>query len=79
MPIYEYKCADCHSTFEKLRPMSQAEAPTPCVHCGSSYTSRAISLFAAISKSGNGAAHAVSGTHGGCGSCAGKSCASCSH
>ena len=79
MPIYEYRCDDCQVTFEKLRPMSKADAPAPCAECGSSDTSRAISLFAAISKSSNGGTHTVSGTGGGCGSCAGTSCATCNH
>ncbi len=79
MPIYEYHCADCRTTFERLRPMSQANAPAACVRCGSSDTSRAISLFSAISKSSSGATHAVRGTGGGCASCAGGSCATCSH
>lgn len=79
MPIYEYKCADCETTFEKLRSMSKASAPAPCAHCGSSHTSRAISLFSAISKGSNGETRAVSGTGGGCASCAGTHCATCNH
>jgi putative FmdB family regulatory protein len=79
MPIYEYYCADCKCKFLKLRPMSSADAPAPCVHCGNNHTSRAISLFAAISKTGNGESHAVSGTGGGCASCGGTHCATCGH
>ncbi len=79
MPIYEYQCTECHTTFEKLRPMSQADAPAPCLQCGSSRTSRAISLFAAISKSSDGATRAIGGTGGRCASCAGTSCGTCSH
>jgi putative FmdB family regulatory protein len=79
MPLYEYRCADCHITFDKLRPMSQADAPIVCTACGSATTSRALSLFAAISKSSGGATQRVSGTGGGCGSCGASSCAGCSH
>lgn len=79
MPIYEYHCADCDTDFEKLRPMSKANAPAPCVHCGGQHTKRAISLFSALSKSGNGESHSVSGTGGGCASCAATSCANCNH
>ncbi len=79
MPLYEYRCADCHTLFEKLRPMSQSDAPATCVHCGSTATSRAISVFAAISKGSDGASHAVSGTGGGCATCGGGSCATCGH
>jgi hypothetical protein len=67
------------ATFDQLRPMSKADAPAPCVQCGSTDTARAISLFAAISRSSDGSSRAVSGTGGGCGSCAGTHCATCSH
>jgi putative FmdB family regulatory protein len=79
MPIYEYECAHCKATFEKLRPMSQANAPAACTHCGSTNTTRALSLFSAISKGSNGGSRAVSGTGGGCASCGGTSCSTCSH
>jgi len=79
MPIYEYLCADCGAKFDKMRPMSQAAAPLDCVRCGSSATSRALSLFAAVSKRSNGESHSVSGTGGGCGSCGGGHCGTCAH
>jgi putative FmdB family regulatory protein len=79
MPIYEYHCDDCDRTFEKLRSMSQANAPAPCTYCGSLATSRAISLFAATSRSNSGETRAVSGTGSSCASCAATSCATCSH
>lgn len=79
MPLYEYTCADCGLKFEKLRPMSKADAPANCAQCGSTHTSRAISLFSAISKGGNGGSRSVAGTGNGCGSCARTSCATCSH
>ena len=79
MPIYEYVCADCNTTFEMLRPMSKADAPAPCAQCGGDQTSRGISLFAAISRRSNGETHRVSGTGGGCGSCAGSHCSTCNH
>jgi len=79
MPLYEYRCADCHALFEKLRPMSQADAPIVCAKCGSCATVRAISLFSAISKGRDGGSKRVSGTGGGCGSCGGGSCATCGH
>ena len=79
MPIYEYVCANCSATFEKLRPMSQAQAPATCTHCGSTDTVRAISVFSAISKGNNGASRSVSGTGGGCATCGATSCSSCNH
>jgi putative FmdB family regulatory protein len=79
MPLYEYVCADCGLKFEKLRPMSQMNEPIACVQCGSSQTCRAISLFSAISKGSDGGSRTISGTGGGCASCAGTSCATCGH
>lgn len=79
MPVYEYVCADCQTTFATLRPMSQADAPAPCSACGGGHTSRAISLFSAISRGSNRESRRVSGTGGGCGSCAKTSCTGCSH
>jgi putative FmdB family regulatory protein len=77
MPIYEYVCADCRTTFEILRPMSKANAPAPCAQCGGYHTSRGISLFAAVSRGSNGETRQVSGS--GCGSCAGTHCSTCNH
>ncbi len=34
MPVYEYHCAECASTFEKLVPMSANGSPSPCPECG---------------------------------------------
>lgn len=79
MPLYEYRCGECHVKFQKLRPMNQADAPVACEACGSSITTRAISLFSAVSKGSNGGSKAVAGTGGGCGSCGGGHCGSCDH
>ena len=79
MPIYEYRCTECQATFEKLRPMSKADALASCTNCGSNHTTRAISLFSAISKGGNGESRAISGTGSGCGSCAATHCATCNN
>jgi len=79
MPIYEYICGKCRKKFSQLRPMSKADSPIACGDCGSNDTKRAISLFSAISRGGNGESHAVKGSGGGCGSCAGGHCGTCSH
>ncbi len=79
MPLYEYICATCGARFEKLRPMSKADEPAPCIQCGSQDTSRAISLFCAVSRSRDGGSQAISGTGSGCSSCSATSCASCGH
>ncbi len=46
MPLYEYVCQDCGQPFEKLVPMSKADAPHPCPSCASEQTQRQVSAFA---------------------------------
>ena len=69
MPIFEFKCSDCGTHFEKL--IRNSRSKKDCPNCGSENTEKQLSSFA------------VSGTggHGGgcsCGSCSGHSCSSCS-
>ena len=73
MPLYEYHCNDCQTTFEALRSMSKADTPIQCKNCQSGQTSRVLSLFAAHVKGGSSSA-ALSGGSGGCGG----SCTGCS-
>lgn len=55
MPLYEYQCAECGSTFEQLRRMNDADTPAPCPECASGRTERKMfSSFAAVG--GDGAA-----------------------
>jgi hypothetical protein len=58
--------------------MSQADAAIACPECGDMRASRGLSLFAAFSKSSDGASQAVSGS-GGCASCGTHACGSCKH
>lgn len=81
MPIYEYYCAECHTKFEALRPMSKADAAIQCKNCESVRTSRVLSLFAV----NTGAAGSDRSTpsfgghsHGGGGCCGGGTCG-CGH
>jgi len=76
MPLYEYRCADCDVVFEKLRPMSQADVPVACPHCGGMNTSRMLSLFAAVSKGEGGETHSIAGSSS-CSSCTATSCSTC--
>ena len=46
MPIYEYKCQDCGTKFEKLVRQSDAAEPT-CPSCGQKRLERELSTFAA--------------------------------
>lgn len=65
MPLYEYYCAECHDTFDALRPMNQADAPIQCKSCDSGRTSRTLSLFAAHTK-GESNPLPAPGNMGGC-------------
>lgn len=33
MPVYEYECQECGLRFERMRKMSESDAPTPCTAC----------------------------------------------
>ncbi|NLB97581.1 MAG: zinc ribbon domain-containing protein [Armatimonadetes bacterium] len=46
MPLYEYRCEECHALFSELQPMSAPRTGTPCPRCGSRKTRRAVSTFA---------------------------------
>ncbi len=54
MPLYEYVCDNCQCKFELLRRMSQADEAVGCPSCEHDSAHRVLSLFAAISKGGNG-------------------------
>lgn len=77
MPLYEYHCDDCECKFEVLRSFSRADEPVSCLECQGSHTSRAISLFSAVSKGGDGGESSRSLTGGGCSGCAATGCATC--
>ena len=77
MPIYEYVCPGCDTTFEKMRPLSQSDRPCECPSCKTA-ARRKMSVFSAFGASLGGVPKAVSGTNGpSCASCGGGSCASC--
>lgn len=52
MPIYEYKCGDCHRAFEVSRSMADAAArDVKCPSCGSQQAERVYSsVFTKTSK-----------------------------
>lgn len=51
MPLYEYKCRKCSTSFEKLVSASEKDAQFECPNCGSADTERQFSSFAIGSKS----------------------------
>lgn len=70
MPLYEYRCADCHERFEKLASMDAADKQVTCPHCGGTRSRRLISVFATFSPSSQPGGGAASGGCGCGGSCA---------
>lgn len=76
MPVYEYRCVACGVRFDKLVPMSAADARFACPDCGAE-AARQVSLFAAHSRGEGGQVTSVAG--GGCAGCSGGSCAGCHH
>jgi putative FmdB family regulatory protein len=79
MPIYEYWCPECKTSFEKLRAMGSKDDEVSCSRCGSP-VKRMLSLVAAVGRSsdvegGVMARHASTG--GGC--ACGGACACRSH
>lgn len=65
MPLYEYRCFDCDTKFEKLTQREKADA-VACPSCGSARARRLLSVFANFSTSSSGETTAVAAT-GGCG------------
>ncbi|HXF57162.1 MAG TPA: zinc ribbon domain-containing protein [Actinomycetota bacterium] len=59
MPVYEFRCADCGESFDRLLPLRAAEPPCPA--CGSANVRRLISLIAGLAGSASG-----SGSPDGC-------------
>ena len=62
MPIYEYRCKECGTAFEKIRPMREAEEPTDCPRCGRVVAKKELSVCCMSVSGGSGNAMA-----GGCG------------
>jgi putative FmdB family regulatory protein len=47
MALYEYRCRTCDATFERRRPMAEADAPASCPD-GHDDAVRLLSTFAAV-------------------------------
>jgi len=47
MPIYEYRCQDCGTKFEKLVRRSTDAAALECPSCGKQHLEQELSTFAA--------------------------------
>ncbi len=73
VPLYEYRCNDCRSVFEVLRPMAQRELAAVCPACESRASMPLISRVAVHAGGGADTAAASEGVGGG-GGCCGGSC-----
>ena len=78
MPMYEYGCKTCHGSFDRLRRMDQRDDDVACPHCGDARVQRKLSVFAAFSKSPEGAVATATPTASGgcCGGAGGCACGS---
>ena len=47
MPIYEYKCDDCGTRFEKLVRRTSEASELECPSCGRNHLKQELSTFAA--------------------------------
>ncbi|MCX7817210.1 MAG: zinc ribbon domain-containing protein [Syntrophales bacterium] len=66
MPIYEFRCPDCGTEFEKIVFTSDCAIRIACPNCDSERVQKLMSVFAGGGK-----------TVSGCSSCSSSSCASC--
>ena len=73
MPMYEYLCQRCSTTFELLRPMARSQDQADCPDC-EGLGDRVLSVFAAFSAQNSGESMAMPGM-GGCACAAGGACA----
>lgn len=70
MPVFEYKCKQCGSRFEKL--VRSSDERLACPSCDSEDLTKLFSTFAAHgTESGSG------GGSGSCTSCSGGHCSTC--
>lgn len=74
MPIYEYRCGECATRFEKLIRREMDETSLVCPKCGSTLLDREYSTFAAHAHS-----HSAAPAAAGCGemSCPNRSICGC--
>jgi len=53
MPIFEYACAECATTFERLTLQPQSVVQPPCPRCGSTQTTKVFSTFSTQASAGS--------------------------
>lgn len=77
MPLYEYFCTSCQTTFETLRPAKEADEPANCPSCEHGSAQRILSLFANSVKTNTNSRSTPVAVVGG-GGCCGGACG-CHH
>ena len=75
MPIYEYKCQKCDTSFEYL--VMGGKDPDACPKCKSKKINRLMSACGFVSKGGNGLTEKTSASASSCSGCTAGSCAGC--
>ena len=75
MPIFEYKCLECDSEFEKLVFRAAGTDGVHCPGCDSTEVERLFSCFSGVSRGSDGSTRSI--TSSGCSSCSSSSCAGC--
>ena len=74
MPLYEYRCNDCHAVFELLRPMAKRELAAVCPSCESVASMPLISMVAVHAGSSSTVDAAPRSAPSGGGCCGGGGC-----
>jgi putative FmdB family regulatory protein len=72
MPLYEYRCNDCASVYEVMRPMAERELAAVCPRCEGRTSMPLISRVGMLTGGEAGASEQVGPSTGG--GCCGGSC-----
>jgi putative FmdB family regulatory protein len=75
MPIYEYTCEDCNTSFEYL--VMGGKGPEACPKCKGKKIRQMISACGFVSKNGSGQTTSTSASTSSCTGCTAGSCAGC--
>ena len=62
MPLYEYECKTCESTFEILQSLNEADDELACPECDSFDTAKVFSAIASIGSAKSAAACCIGST-----------------
>jgi len=76
MPMYEFRCVQCHTKFEELVYDTAGLADVTCPACSSSQVSKQLSAFAVMGGASGFAGEEASGSGGFDGDCAPGGCCS---